>query len=227
MKILIVAATLPEITPLIGRLKYVAGDERKGNVSFSVNTSYVTIVITGVGMVATAAETGFYLGKGGYDVVINAGICGALNRDLNIGEVVNVTKEFIPEFGVEDHDTFIHGFDIGLGDRDAWPHRNGWMELTNVPQVFSSLRKVSGITVNTVHGNANSIANVRQLIEADVETMEGAGFVRAVNMTTCKSVQVRAISNYVEPRDKSKWNIPLAIKNMNEVLFHAINELTK
>lgn len=35
-------------------------------------------------------------------------------------------------------------------------------------------------------------------------------------------IQIRAISNYVEKRDKSKWNMPLAINNLNEFLIEFV-----
>jgi futalosine hydrolase len=38
-------------------------------------------------------------------------------------------------------------------------------------------------------------------------------------------VQLRAVSNYVEIRDKSKWNIPLAVENLNIQLIEFIKTL--
>jgi futalosine hydrolase len=32
-------------------------------------------------------------------------------------------------------------------------------------------------------------------------------------------IQLRSISNYVEPRNRSNWNIPLAIKALNDYLL--------
>ncbi len=61
----------------------------------------LSVLITGVGMVNTA----YYLGKYSnnlFDCVINIGICGALNKNLNIGEVVNVTEDTLSELGAED-----------------------------------------------------------------------------------------------------------------------------
>lgn len=224
MKILIVVATAPEIAPLLDRLQYVAGNE--GNQGFKLNNSHITVVTTGVGMTACAAETAFQIGKHGYDLSINAGICGAFNRDLKIGDVVRVYRDCIPELGVEDHGKFIDAFDLGLADANQSYYRNKWLELHDYENAFSRLPECSGLTVNTASGSAETIARLLQF-GADIETMEGAGFVRAACMTTFPAVQIRAVSNYVEPRDRSKWNIPLAIANLNEVLFTELNALTK
>jgi futalosine hydrolase len=224
MKILIVVATAPEIAPLLGRLQYVAGNE--GNQGFKLNNSWITVVTTGVGMAATAAETAFHLGRFNYDLIINAGICGAFNRDLKIGDVVNVQRDCIPELGVEDHDKFISAFDLGIEDRNQNYYRNGWLELLSYSKAFSHLKKCSGLTVNTGTGSVETISQLEKF-GADVETMEGAGFVRAAKQQTVAAVQIRAVSNYVEPRDRSKWNLPLAIANLNEVLYTELNALTK
>jgi futalosine hydrolase len=59
---------------------------------------------------------------------------------------------------------------------------------------------------------------------AEIESMEGAAFLFACNQTKVSCRQIRAVSNYVEKRDRSKWNIPLAITNLNKVLIDFINQ---
>lgn len=225
MRILLVVATEPEIAPLLRRLQHVSGSERFR--TYRMNNAELHVVVSGVGMVATAAETAFRIGKSTYDLLINAGICGSFKQEIQIGEVVNVISEFQPELGAEDHDQFISVFDLGIADRNQWPYRNGWMELSSRSEVFSSLRKCKGLTVNTASGNQRTIHLLNENVSADVESMEGAGFVRAAVMTETPAVQIRAVSNYVEPRDRSKWNIPLAITNLNEGLFNELNAITK
>ena len=51
--------------------------------------------------------------------------------------------------------------------------------------------------------------------------MEGAAFFAGCNKAD-QFMQIRAVSNYVEKRDKSKWNMPLAIKNLNDYLIEFI-----
>lgn len=225
MRILLVVATEPEIAPLLGRLQHVSGSERFR--TSRMNNAELHVVVSGVGMVATAAETAFHVGKSPYDLLINAGICGSFNREIQIGEVVNVVSEFQPELGAEDHDQFISVFDLGIAYRNQWPYRNGWMELSSRSDVFSSFRKCKGVTVNTASGNQRTIDLLNENVSADVETMEGAGFFRAALLTEIPAFQIRAVSNYVEPRDRSKWNIPLAITNLNEMLFNELNAITK
>jgi futalosine hydrolase len=87
------------------------------------------------------------------------------------------------------------------------------------------LKSVKGITVNTVHGNEAAIEKVRQLYKPDVESMEGAAFFAACKGTAKNYVQIRAVSNYVEKRDKSKWQMPLAIKNLNDFLIAFIQNV--
>jgi futalosine hydrolase len=88
---------------------------------------------------------------------------------------------------------------------------------------IDSLKKVKGITVNTVHGNELSIEKVKQFYHPDVESMEGASFFAGCTKTSGDFIQIRTISNYVEKRDKSKWQMPLAIKNLNDFLINFIN----
>ena len=50
------------------------------------------------------------------------------------------------------------------------------------------------------------------------------------NNTVCKNynipcIQIRSISNKVEKRNKENWNLPLAIKNLNDTVAQIITAL--
>ena len=46
-------------------------------------------------------------------------------------------------------------------------------------------------------------------------------------MENMNFLQLRSISNYVEERNKANWDIPLAIKNLNDKLSEVIDVLSK
>jgi len=52
--------------------------------------------------------------------------------------------------------------------------------------------------------------------------MEGAAFFAGCERANGDFIQIRTVSNYVEKRDKSKWEMPLAIKNLNDFLINFI-----
>ena len=52
--------------------------------------------------------------------------------------------------------------------------------------------------------------------------MEGASVAFVANNKSVPVIQIRAISNYVEPRNKANWDISLAIKNLNAFLIDFI-----
>ena len=217
MKILIVAATPFEIQPLLDQIESV--QHFGGNFSSGkLKNSEINFLITGVGMVATA----FYLGKiltEGYDFAINAGICGSFNRNLDIGSVVNVYEDYFSELGAEDGETFLSLDDLKLNGVSKVSNIN--LQVSNT--VIEMLPKVNGITVNTVHGNKGSIEKVVQKFHPIVESMEGAAFMFACEKEKIPYIQIRAVSNYVEMRNKETWDIPLAIKNLNSRILKIID----
>ena len=90
---------------------------------------------------------------------------------------------------------------------------------------ISTLREVSGITVNTVHGNEKSISGIIERLNPDIETMEGAAFFYVCEKEKQPCIQLRGISNYVEKRNREAWNIPLALKNLTATVKELIHEL--
>ena len=217
MNILIVAATVFEIAPLTAKLE--ADFEVITKFHYRKNDKNIHILITGVGMTATAFALGRALAKPDFiDVAFNIGIAGAYNRNLTIGDVVFVATERFGDLGVEESDgSFIDMIELGLIESDAHPFSGG--QLINAAE-FDLLPSVHGITVNKVNGSAKSIDAITTKYKGiDIETMEGAAFAFACLQTNTPFYQVRGISNYVEPRNRDNWNLPLAIDNLNEVTF--------
>lgn len=219
MKVLLVSATSPEIEPLLFGLRFLKKQE--GHItSYTGKNLETDVLLTGVGMVATAYWVGRALASNSYDVAINAGICGCFDRKIPIGEVVTVVEDSFPEMGAEDGEYFLSLIDLDLLGRDEFPFTNGILdnkEIFNHP-ALASLRKVKGITVNKVHGQSHSIGQLLETMQPDIETMEGAAFLYACQSIGLRCLQLRSVSNYVETRNRTAWNIPLAIRNLNLTL---------
>jgi futalosine hydrolase len=205
MKLLAVAATELEI-PLVK--------------SGSRGPHTVDVLVTGIGMVATAAQCARALAQSRYDLALNFCVCGAFGSAIALGTVVHVTSDRVSELGVEDGDRFVPLHELGLpGDAvivNATPPPN---------PVIDRLPPVSGITVNTVHGREDSIAQIIRRFDPQVESMEGAAFAYACALSGLPYAQVRAISNVVERRNRGAWKLDLAIDNLNRVALEIIDSL--
>jgi len=201
MKILIVAATRPEIAPLYVHFNLPQKD--------FVQTAEFDILVTGVGMTATAFALGQRLSSK-YNLVLNLGIAGSFDQTIPLGSVLNIVSDELAELGAEDKSGFIGIEELGLGKSKFSTHHHLLNDLLN------SLKKVSGITVNRVHGNEKSITEVIRRLDPGTESMEGAAVFYCCEQTGTPCLQVRSISNYVEPRNKEGWKIGLAVKNLND-----------
>ncbi len=218
--ILICSATYQEIKPFLQWLKYKHSVEKISKNYFitSFNQRYkIHILISGVGMVSMAYHLAEI--KQQIDFAINVGIAGAFDREFEIGEIVIVKKDILSELGAEDKTRFIKASELKLADETIIPKR------LFIPETYEHLKQVNAITVNTVHGNQKNVKRVRDIFNPQIESMEGAAFYFACNQKKWKSLQLRSISNYVERRNKSKWNIPLAIHQLNNILIQYIQTL--
>ncbi|MCR9289558.1 MAG: futalosine hydrolase [Bacteroidetes bacterium] len=220
MKLLIVSATPFEIAPLINHLGQ--NFEKKTESVFSKNELEITILITGVGIAYTGYSLGKLLTQNTYDFAINVGIAGAFNRNLKIGEVVQVISERFGDLGVEEADgTFTDMHELGLLPPNDPPFENGLL-LDKNSEAFQFLKKVNGLTINKVHGYTNSIEAIQKKYAVDIESMEGAAFFLACKLEEIPFLQIRSISNYVESRNRENWNLPLAIENLNKTVIEML-----
>jgi futalosine hydrolase len=229
MHFLIVSATTMEIRPFLEGLPLI--EKQNEYLSrYQLKNSIIDILITGVGMVPTAYFLGKQLERRRYDLIINAGIAGTFNRELPLGTVVNVVEDCVPELGAEDVDQFLSIFELGLADPDSPPYLHGKLvndilekDLGINLEIIRNLPKVTGITSNTIRGNAESIIRIRKIAKVDLESMEGAAFFYACLSAGVPCLQIRAISNLVEERNKTHWKLPLALKNLNKLLMECVN----
>jgi futalosine hydrolase len=223
MKILIVTATHFEILPLLEELtkKYTKETEHL----YKNGEHEIRILITGVGLMHTAFSLGYEFSANRPDLAINAGLAGSFDRNINIGTVVNITAELQADLGVEERDgRYTDMFELGLIDQNQKPYINGRLYNTDI-NGFDFLPAVRGISVNKVHGTSGSIEKIIEKYQPDVESMEGAAFFFSCLQATVPFMEIRAISNYVEPRNKENWSIPLAIDNLNSTLIDLIDIL--
>ena len=114
-KITIIAATKMEIEPLITHFPFKIISSNL--LEFLNNDINIHILITGMGMLSTAANLAIYATQNERDLFINAGIAGAFDRNISIGTVLFVESETYGDFGVEDGDEFADFFDLGFLDK--------------------------------------------------------------------------------------------------------------
>jgi len=222
MRILVAVATKEEVAPLISEFGISISDlskigNRDSNTSANSDCQLLTancqLLVTGVGMVATAFALGRHLSANNYDLVVNLGIAGSFDRGIALGEVVEITEDTFAELGAEDDLNFLPIAELGFGEATFYPSK----KLTDLYNLFNTfnLKQATAITVNTVHGNEGSIKKVAERLNPQVESMEGAAFFYACKQFNVACLQIRAVSNYVEKRNRDNWNIGLAIKNLN------------
>lgn len=225
MKILLLAATAYEVAPTLAFLeKEYALNEQTG--AFEKNDLQVNTLITGVGATASTWHLGQFLAHTRVDWVLNAGVAGAYDRSLDLGAVVQVTRERFGDLGVEEADgSFTDVFELGLVEAHTPPFINGQLYNPGAEQT-PFLPAVNGLTVNRVHGQVNSIGAIRaKYPDAQIETMESAAIFYGCLLAQIPFAAIRSISNYVEPRNRDAWQLGLAIEQLNKVILAVLESL--
>ena len=218
MKILIVSATKFEIVPLLEKMDSIQPADG-GLLLGKYKKLEINFLITGVGMVATGYHTGKVLDET-YDAAFNIGICGSFNRNFELGTVVNIYEDTFSELGAEDGEKLLTLEDLKLSGISKIVNQSGALH-----SIIEAIPKVTGITVNTSHGNEESIKKVYDKFHPYVESMEGAAFMFVCENENIPYAQIRAVSNYIEKRNRDAWNIPLAIENLNKQVLEILDSL--
>ena len=200
MKKLIVSATKAEVNKTLSENGF--SESKEVNKLFEGDK--FDIFISGIGSAFTIFNLTQLLQNKTYSEVINVGIAGTYNKNINLGELVLVEQDLFADLGIDDNGIF-----KTLEEENLSNQENLFYSSKNILEL--PYQKVKSITVNTASGSKERIKLWEQKFNPDIETMEGAAVYFVCNKMNIPVIQIRAISNYVEPRDKSNWEINEAL----------------
>jgi len=223
MKTTLVSATLKEIAPTLHFLEREA--EKTQAFSYNFKGLQIQVLITGVGLVATTYSLTKYLQHQSPSLMVHLGLAGAFNPELSLKEVVQVDRDRFGDIGIEDSDGKVATlFETGFAPANETPFTRG---LLINPQAGNFLRRVEGLTNAKTTGSKYTLDLMKEKYpKAEVETMESAAFFYASLQENVKFLSVRAISNYVEERNKEKWEMAAAIENLNKTSIEMLLTLS-
>jgi futalosine hydrolase len=224
MRLLVAAATSFEIEGFNNylHLHFEAINEHH----FCKHNVEVYVCITGIGSMQTAFNLSEAIAAFNPHFCLQAGVAGTFDKERTLGSLVIVREDMLGDLGVDDNGRYRDMFEIELMNPNQKPFAN--KKLMNPFQDFPlrlNLPFVSGLTVNMVAGSFATIEHRSEYYDCDIETMEGAAFHYVCLKKRIPFLQVRALSNYVEPRDRNKWQMKQAIENLNEWMIENLPEI--
>jgi futalosine hydrolase len=185
------------------------------------NHDNIDIEVVGVGPICAAVETTKLLGKKKYELVICAGIAGGFAKHTSIGTLVISDRVISADLGAQSPEGFLSLEELSLGtthfpvspplaDTIKSILQTGMDEV--VIGTILTLSTVTGTDITT-----NELAE--RYPYAVAEAMEGFGVATAANAFSIPFIELRAISNHIGLRDKSKWRFPQALAQLKKVGF--------
>ncbi|MFT3936387.1 MAG: futalosine hydrolase [Chitinophagaceae bacterium] len=217
MNNLLIAATSKELEPYFAWLKTVPAD-KKNNLP--------DILITGIGLTATAYHLTKQLALKKYDLVIQAGVAGCFNKNISLGSVVAVKKDAIADQSVIELKQLKTLFDLQLVPADQFPYTKTWLVNPHADILKKAgIRQVKGISVNEITTSKQKIAFYEKNFNAITESMEGAALHYTCLMEKVPFIQLRSMSNYIGERNKKNWNMKESIINLNKKLIQLVQNL--
>ena len=207
MYILLVAATKREIQPALNFLQ-------KHDFRFAGND--IDVLITGVGGISTTYLLMDEIKDHRPDYLLQAGIAGSFSENAPPGSLIFINEEVLGDMGVEEKEEWIDFFDLGLHEANNGPFKG--KSLVNPYCKDWSNQGIPfgrGVTINEITTRPLRIQQLKQKYAPVIESMEGAAFHYTGIMESIPFMQVRAISNYIGERDKTKWEMHEAIDTLN------------
>ena len=219
MKSLLCGATTYELTPAI---RWLEENARKKNFpTFMLDGQEIQILVTGVGLVQATFSLTKMLQAERYDLLVQIGIGGSYRKDDSLGSVVQVVEECFGDIGIEERDGSWHDlFQLGLIGVDQYPFKGGRLYLAAESPVHPNLPQRRGNTVAMVTGTDTRRDSLVNVLNPEIETMEGAAFFYTALMQHTPFIQLRGISNYVETRNRENWQLDKAIDAVNAVYLN-------
>jgi futalosine hydrolase len=205
----------------------------------TISGKEVVYMISGMGKTNAAHAATVLFEKFSPDLVVLFGVGGAYpSTGLKVGDIAVAEEEIYGDEGVLDRNGF-HGTEfIGIhllkkGGRtyfnkfalDRRAMRKALDSLALSPLPFPLIRSGAFVTVSTCTGTRKRASELRKRFSAICENMEGASVAHVCAMYGKPMIEIRGISNIVENRDKSRWDIKLAAESCQRSVMEILKEI--
>lgn len=177
------------------------------------NNPMFDVLVAGVGPILAAVNTTKILSTNEYALVVSAGIGGGFSGKADVGSLVVASEIVAADLGVETPEGFSSLDELGFGstcvqvDTGLVKRVTKALHAANLP-VFTG----PVLTVSTATGTFESAEKMAGRVPGAVaEAMEGYGVALAAKNICVPTLEIRAISNLVGPRDKTAWRIKEAL----------------
>jgi futalosine hydrolase len=196
------------------------------------------LAATGIGKVNTAAAVASLLERFEPELLINTGCAGAYRGGgLAVGDLAMATVEVFGDEGVAAPDGWNSLELIGIPAVE----RNGERYFNTIPLTRWAIDKagyVAGaagltlhrgpfVTVSTSSGTAERGEELFSRFGGICENMEGGAAAQVALLYGVDCLEVRGVSNMVEDRDPSRWDIPRAVERAQAFIASLIGALCR
>jgi futalosine hydrolase len=184
----------------------------------------------GIGKVNTAAGLALAIEKLKPSAVIQFGIGGAyINSFASIGMVMAATQEIHIDSGVRTSVGWQGMEQVGFAllEKEGQSYYNIFPTHKDLTQMFvNTLQLPTAIfaTSETITGTFEESTRIQERFDASVESMEGAAAAQVCLALGIPFAEVRGVSNIVGERDKKNWDIPKAVRLVNEVVLETLQQ---
>jgi futalosine hydrolase len=241
MKPVIVTAATPRelallVASLEGRERFLSAhrDAYRGE----LEGRPVILAVTGIGKVNTAVALTALLERFDAELLITAGCAGAYRGcGLAVGDLAVATVEVAGDEGVLAPDGWhtLELIGIPAVDRkgDTFFNRFPLTRWALDKAVFVaetagiSLHRGAFVTVSTASGTLERGEELRRRFGGICENMEGAAAAQVALIYGVDCMEVRGVSNLVEDRDLSRWDIQTAVDRAQEFIVRFIGSLCR
>lgn len=178
--------------------------------------------VTGVGSANAASATTALIHLYAPDLIINTGCAGAYDRaGLAVGDLAAATSELFADLGTAGPHGWIPLEQMGLPLLDKAGERSYSEVPLSRPALETALSRAAQLgipltagrflTVSACSGTRTRGAELQDRLGGICENMEGAAVALVAARYGRECLEVRGISNLVEDRDTSRWDIPRAV----------------
>jgi futalosine hydrolase len=235
-RLLLITATGLEATPLRAELKnlehidFSLGELWRGGLPRAHSRAPLQIYLAhlGVGKVNTAAGLALAIEKLRSTAVIQFGIGGAyINSFASIGVVMAATHDIHIDSGVRTSEGWQGMEQVGfpLLTKDEKRYYNSFPTDQTLTKLFiDALTLPTGVfaTAETITGTFDESAALQAQFDVSLESMEGAAAAQVCLALGVPFAEVRSVSNIVGERDKKNWDIPKAVKRVNDAVLQTL-----